>query len=75
MELTYTIRKIEGNDRGDNLYAVIFLDESDLAGCRVGMYGGNSEDEVGNLLNKKGFSDMQFIIQLVGERESDINDL
>jgi len=72
---TYTLNKVNGNLNGDLLYSVIIFDEGDLAQCQVKLYGANSDDEVADFLYKEGYTDYDFSINLIGNREADITDL
>jgi hypothetical protein len=70
-----TLNKVYGSSTGKFIYAVIIINEGDLAETQAKFYCGDTEDEIGNILEEEGYTDMDFILSKCGVRELTLADL
>ena len=56
------LNKVYGRTDGKYIYAVILLNESDLAECSVRHYCADTEDEVADFLKEEEISEMNYVM-------------
>jgi len=70
-----TLNKVYGSSTGKFIYAVIIINEGDLAETEAKFYCGDTEDEIGDLLEEEGYTNMDFILSKCGSAGVNIREI